>query len=75
MDGDYHFTKEGIEKDRKRDENLKSLGIQVLRFENEEVFNALPAVLEKIESLLTTPDPSLKGGSKTAKSRNFGRQE
>ena len=48
LDGDYHFTEEGIEYDKKRTDFLNSYNIQVLRFENEDVFDKLPDVLEMI---------------------------
>lgn len=50
LDGYYHFTTEGIKKDVERDDNLKSLGFKVLRFENKEVINNLTQVLKVIKS-------------------------
>lgn len=38
LDGAGHFTEEGVEYDEKRTEYLKSIGIKVIRFENETVF-------------------------------------
>lgn len=48
LDGDHHFTSAGWAQDQKRDDYLKTEGITVLRFESNEVFDALPAVLERI---------------------------
>jgi len=49
LDGHEHFTMIGEEKDRIRDEYLNGVNIQVLRFENKEVFENLEGVLEKIK--------------------------
>jgi very-short-patch-repair endonuclease len=54
LDGNHHFSPEGIEKDRERDEYLKELGIKVLRFENKEVLNNLSEVLKGIKSHFKT---------------------
>jgi len=37
LDGQQHFTPEGVEKDTDRDEHLRLLNIKVLRFENKQV--------------------------------------
>ena len=50
LDGDYHFSEAGIEADEKRDAHLASLGIKVLRFDNEDVYQNPSAVLEIIQS-------------------------
>jgi very-short-patch-repair endonuclease len=39
LDGAYHFTDEGTKTDAERDSYLESLGIEVLRFENQTVFS------------------------------------
>ena len=49
VDGQHHFTPEGVEKDTERDSHLQLLGIKVLRFENCEVLNNLTFVLKKIK--------------------------
>jgi len=49
LDGKDHFTIEGSEYDLKRDEYMNSLGINVLRFENRDVYYSLEAVLEEIK--------------------------
>ena len=48
LDGAGHFTEKGIESDKERDEYLNSIGISVLRFENELVFKRTETVLEII---------------------------
>jgi len=55
LDGDDHFTPDGLAYDKKRDIFLQTYGIRVLRFENEDVFNKLPDVLSVIPEYLTTP--------------------
>ncbi len=50
LDGDVLFTEHSLEYDNKRDDELASLGIKVIRFENDDVFRATTAVLEKIRS-------------------------
>ena len=55
LDGAYHFTAAGIDADEKRGRELTDLGIKVLRFENDEVFQALESVLDKIKSCFDHP--------------------
>lgn len=50
LDGDVHFSEESLEYDKKREADLAAHGIRVIRFENEDVFRATVAVLEKIKS-------------------------
>jgi len=48
LDGGQHYSEEGQEKDRKRDEKLSGLGLRVLRFSDKDVFENTGAVLERI---------------------------
>ena len=48
LDGAAHFTPEGSDYDATRDAYLRGLGIQVLRYENRDIFNNVEAVLEDI---------------------------
>ena len=50
LDGDHHFSDQGLENDQLRDAYLKSLGIKVLRFENDVVFWSIEYVLETIKN-------------------------
>lgn len=50
LDGQHHYTPEGIEKDIERDEHLALMGKKVLRFENKEVLNNLTLVLKRIKA-------------------------
>jgi very-short-patch-repair endonuclease len=48
LDGEHHYTSEGIIYDTRRTEFLNSKGIRVIRFENSEVLFGLELLLEKI---------------------------
>jgi very-short-patch-repair endonuclease len=50
LDGQHHYTPEGIEKDSERDEHLKLMNIVVLRFENKQVKENLTEVLKTIKN-------------------------
>ena len=50
LDGAGHFTPEGSDHDEIRDEFIKGLGIKILRYENNEMYKNLEAVLEDIKS-------------------------
>ena len=54
LDGGQHFTEEGLEYDKIREEFMKSLGIKTLLFNNNEVLNNIEEVLIKIETF-TSP--------------------
>jgi len=49
LDGQHHYTPEGIEKDLDRDTHLALMGKKVLRFENKEVLNNMSYVLKQIK--------------------------
>ena len=48
LDGGQHFEELQIEKDKSRDDYLKNLGLQVLRFDNLQIMQSLDSVLEEI---------------------------
>ena len=48
VDGGQHYSAEGKEKDKRRDDYMTREGITVLRFSDREVLGNLNAVLEKI---------------------------
>ena len=50
LDGADHFTDAGFEYDQERTAFLNSLGIKVIRFENDEVLKHIEGVLEVIKS-------------------------
>ena len=47
-DGSQHYTDEGLEADRVRDEALAQLGLKVLRFDNWRVLGEIDEVVEAI---------------------------
>ena len=49
LDGQHHFTPEGVVKDLDRDIHLAMMNIKVLRFENKEILNNLTDVLKVIK--------------------------
>lgn len=49
LDGNHHFYEKQFEKDVRRDQRLGELGMKVLRFENQFVFDQLALVLQMIE--------------------------
>jgi len=48
IDGGQHYTDEGINEDKRRDNYLSVQGFRVLRFSDKEVFENLKGVLERI---------------------------
>ena len=47
-DGGQHYTAEGLEADRARDQALAQLGLNVLRFDNRQILTKIDGVVEKI---------------------------
>ena len=47
-DGGQHYTVEGLEADRARDQALSELGLITLRFSNHQIFTEIDAVIELI---------------------------
>jgi len=65
VDGGIHNNPEVYEHDLNRTAELEKLGIKVIRFTNEEIFNDIDGVLEKIKSYLpdiSDSSPSSKHG-------------
>jgi very-short-patch-repair endonuclease len=64
VDGDVHATKNKIKKDRQRENTLHSLGIKVIRYNNDDILHNLMGVLEDIalhvSKISTSPNPSLQ---------------
>ena len=50
LDGSHHYTAEGKENDRIRDQFLKDNDIKVIRFSNSEVEKKMEVVLERIKA-------------------------
>ena len=51
VDGSQHYTEEGINKDKIREELMDKLGIKTLRFSNNEVLENIEGVIEQINLL------------------------
>jgi very-short-patch-repair endonuclease len=67
IDGEYHQEIEQLEKDRNRDRWLQENGFIVLRVTNDDVFQNLVSVLEKIAGILASPPAPLLGGEGSRK--------
>nr|NQU92957.1 endonuclease domain-containing protein [Bacteroidota bacterium] len=52
VDGSIHDLKEVKERDEGREEDLKNLGLTIVRFTNEEILNDISTVLEKLKTKL-----------------------
>ena len=50
LDGAQHFTEEGLKADQNRTAYLKSLGVMVIRFTNDDVNKRLPDVCRAIDA-------------------------
>ena len=57
-DGGQHFTKDGLEADRIRDDALAQLGLKVLRFDNRQVLGDVDAVVEMVYQHCLKESPS-----------------
>ena len=55
VDGDSHFTAAGAERDSARDASLTHMGVNVLRFTNEDVMRRFEGVCLQIAALLEKP--------------------
>ncbi|MDO4713678.1 MAG: endonuclease domain-containing protein [bacterium] len=53
IDGDTHFVDDAQKYDEKRTDFLKSLGLYVVRYTNDEVYNNLSAIYENLLQILT----------------------
>lgn len=52
LDGNQHFSAKGVENDEVRTKHLNSLGITVLRFHNQDIYQNEAAVLDLISEKL-----------------------
>jgi very-short-patch-repair endonuclease len=75
IDGSQHLQGNHIQKDRKRDESLASLGLKVLRFDSREVLKESDAVMDVIYRTIVAqlhaeipPNPPFSKGGLTGKS-------
>jgi len=49
LDGDFHFDEKAIKDDEQRTQKLETEGLQVIRFENQEVLLNLESALQEIK--------------------------
>ena len=56
-DGSQHYTIEGLEADRIRDEALAQLGLKVLRFDNGQVMGRIDDVVEVVYQVARQESP------------------
>ena len=56
-DGSQHFTEDGLEADRIRDEALAQLGLKVLRFDNGQVMGQIDDVVDVIYQFIQQESP------------------
>ena len=52
LDGAQHFTLQGKQMDKERDQNLSEWGFRILRFKNSEVTSNIESVLDRIRERL-----------------------
>ena len=52
IDGSYHYTEEGMRKDKVRDEYLSSMGFRILRFPTTKVAEDIDAIEDEIYHVL-----------------------
>ena len=57
LDGMYHFNEEQIKFDEERTEYFKNMGINIIRFENTEVFENTEEVLSRIKNCFKSNHP------------------
>ena len=67
VDGDSHADANQVLKDRQRESYLQSLGLQVIRYQNDDIMKNLVGVLEDLSKRVssgvsTSPSPPYKGG-------------
>jgi len=62
IDGNIHFTEQGIKYDENRTQILESYGLQVVRFTNDEVMNCFDGVCQCISGFIPPKSPLGKGG-------------
>lgn len=56
LDGEIHFQEEQIEYDKSRDAYINSLGIKVIRFENQDVIYGIEEVKNRYQKILRNPN-------------------
>ncbi len=62
LDGQHHYTAAGFEYDEERTGHIAQYNIQIIRFENRDVFEQPEVVLQEIRDHLPPPTPPKSGG-------------
>jgi very-short-patch-repair endonuclease len=57
VDGGQHYSSEGLEYDKVRDEYMAGLGLEVMRFTNTDVLTNIEGVVESIEGVIRGKSP------------------
>ncbi len=73
VDGSQHSSDEMTEYDRIRDEQMRSLGLSVLRFTNTEVLTNIEGIIERIEDEIPLSPPLRKGETGTPTDSKVGK--
>ncbi len=64
VDGDIHAFEEQIKRDKKREDYLKNIGIQIIRYNNHDILTNIEEVMDdlfrRINLYSTSPNPSLQ---------------
>jgi very-short-patch-repair endonuclease len=73
VDGDIHAQKEQIARDKEKESYLKELGLQIIRYQNDDVLTNLKGVMEDLFKQVNIPTlppftPPYKGGEKSRNS-------
>ena len=71
IDGSQHSSSEATEYGRMRDEYLMSLGLKVLRFNNNEIMKNIEGVVERIMEEIPLSPPFTKGETRHNNSSPF----
>jgi very-short-patch-repair endonuclease len=64
VDGKIHETEKQMERDREKTAAIEEIGCRILRFTNDEVFNAIDQVIQTIKNELHRAALSLPQGGK-----------
>ena len=64
VDGDVHGVEDHVLRDQEREKELRSLGLRIIRYTNDDILNNVEGVLEDLSHQLlsgsTSPHPSLQ---------------
>ncbi len=79
IDGDSHFTNQGVEHDKIRTSYIESKGYKIIRYNNSQILSNLEGVFIDLTNRLLflgpSPNPSLRGRGTTAASLRQRREK